>query len=295
MVIAPEFSQLNPDNTVNGIPGIDTRRAQTTVQLREGQTIALAGLIAHRTTAESSRFPMLGAIPLVGPKFFSGKTSQDETELLILVTPEIVRPMDAEEVPPVPGHDVTLPNDCEFYRCGLTEGMPDPSVYQAGPYGSGHAAGVPVGYRFSNTAAGSPPVTADPYSLGVAPPPNIQRPPVGEVRRGRQSRTTQGLVQQDQPPRRLKAASDSGSLNPRDIIENADRAAIQQAGGTFESTDANSGRTSAPGSVQHATRWYQRPFRSFDQSESAPQRPAEQVPPNASDANSVQPADWAQP
>jgi pilus assembly protein CpaC len=175
MNIAPEFSQLNAGNTVNGIPGVDTRRAETTVQLREGQTIVLAGLISHKTTTETSHIKFLGDLPVVGPKYFSGKRSkQDETELLILVTPEIVRPMDADEVPPVPGHEVTAPNDCELYRYGMTEGTPDPTVYQLPPYGAGHSAGVPVGYHLFEQQAG-PAVSPPPISQAPMPPVPIRQ------------------------------------------------------------------------------------------------------------------------
>jgi pilus assembly protein CpaC len=284
MVIAPEFSQLNPENTVNGIPGIDTRRAQTTVQLREGQTIALAGLIAHRTTAESSRLPLLGSIPMLGRKFFSGKTSQDETELLILVTPEIVRPMDADEVPPVPGHDVTHPSDCEFYRCGMTEGTPDPAVYQAGPYGSGHSAGVPVGYRFSATAPGAPPPTVSPYTLGVSPLPTGYGP-LGEMRRPSGAQTNRGLAQHERRfPRPRRPSNDPSivSSKPKDSLN---RGAIQQTVASFESGDQTAPpkkptNNTPTNNTPSTTRWYQRPFRSFDQSESAPQRPADVLPAN---------------
>ncbi len=175
MNIAPEFSQLNADNTVNGIPGVDTRRAETTVQLREGQTIVLAGLISHKMTTETSHIKFLGDLPVVGPKYFSGKRSkQDETELLILVTPEIVRPMDADEVPPVPGHEVTAPNDCELYRCGMTEGTPDPTVYQVPPYGAGHSAGVPVGYHLFEQQAG-PAISPSHISQVPLPPVPIRQ------------------------------------------------------------------------------------------------------------------------
>jgi pilus assembly protein CpaC len=181
MNIVPEFSQLNSGNTVDGIPGIDTRRAETTVQLREGQTIVLAGLISHRMTTETSHIRFLGDLPILGPKYFSGKRSkQDETELLILVTPEIVRPMDADEVPPVPGHEVTAPNDCELYRCGMTEGAADPAVYQLPPFGAGHSAGVPVGYHLFEQQGGmappspivtGPPAAPIPASGPYSPPP----------------------------------------------------------------------------------------------------------------------------
>ncbi len=181
MNIVPEFSQLNSGNTVDGIPGVDTRRAETTVQLREGQTIVLAGLISHHMTTETSHVRFLGDLPILGPKYFSGKRSkQDETELLILVTPEIVRPMDADEVPPVPGHEVTAPNDCELYRCGMTEGAADPAVYQVPPFGAGHSAGVQVGYHVFEQQGGpvpappivtAPPAAPIPVSGPYAPPP----------------------------------------------------------------------------------------------------------------------------
>jgi pilus assembly protein CpaC len=146
--IVPEFSRLNPSNSVSGIPGVDTRRAQTTVQLREGQTIALAGLISHQSAVETSRVHGWSDIPVIGPRFFAGKRAKvDETELLILVTPEIVRPMDCEEVPPLPGHDVTHPDNCEFFKYGMTEGHPDQGVYEVAPYGAGQCGGVRVGYQ----------------------------------------------------------------------------------------------------------------------------------------------------
>lgn len=194
MNIVPEFSQLNAGNTVDGIPGVDTRRAETTVQLREGQTIVLAGLISHKTTTETSHVRFLGDLPIVGQKYFSGKRSkQDESELLILVTPEIVRPMDADEVPPVPGHEVTAPNDCELYHCGMTEGTPDPTIYQVPPFGAGHSAGVPVGYHlFEQQAAPAignrgvavpppaPPVPISRFTPGPAPSASIVQQAYGQ-------------------------------------------------------------------------------------------------------------------
>lgn len=157
MQIAPEFSQINSGNSVNGIPGVDARRVQTTVELREGQTIALAGLFSHRTNTEVTRIPFLGEIPYFGPRLFNAKeATQDESELLILVTPELVRPMDADEVPPVPGFYVTQPNDYELYHYGMTEGAPDTEVYQLAPYGRGTGEGIGIGYGLFNPTPGAP-------------------------------------------------------------------------------------------------------------------------------------------
>lgn len=153
--IVPEYSALNTDNTSGGVPGLNTRRATTTVQLREGQTIALAGLFAHQSSVGISRMPFLGELPYIGPKLFNGKTANmGETELLFLVTPEIVRPMEQDEVPPVPGFYVTHPNDRELYHYAMTEGAPDEGVYQLAPYGWGPGMGTEVGYRPYNPALG---------------------------------------------------------------------------------------------------------------------------------------------
>ncbi len=173
MQISPEFSQINNGNAVNGIPGVDARRVQTTVELREGQTIALAGLFSRRTNTEVTRIPFIGEIPYIGPKLFNAKeATEDESELLILVTPELVRPMDADEVPPVPGFYVTHPNDYELYHYGMTEGAPDTEVYQLAPYGRGTGEGIGVGYGLFNptpAAPGYPPAPAGNFRGDYAP------------------------------------------------------------------------------------------------------------------------------
>jgi pilus assembly protein CpaC len=278
MTIAPEFSQLNAGTTVNGIPGVDTRRAQTTVQLREGQTIVLAGLISHHTTTETSRTRFLSDLPVVGPKYFSGKRSrQDETELLILVTPEIVRPMDADEVPPVPGHEVTAPNDCEFYRCGMTEGTPDPTVYQLPPYGAGHSAGVPVGYHLYDQQVGAavssptpagPPAPGIPVSGGYAPAPTAPM---------RTLRIIPGPVAPPTPASLQTAQQSKGYQQP---VVPGDQSLdvpgpVGYGGGPIRQTSAwTSGpQGSASGDSANAIpNWSQRPFHSFSNTQSTPQR-----------------------
>ncbi len=155
MRIVPEFSAINAVNGSGGVPGLDTRRATTTVQLREGQTIALAGLFSSQSSAAINRIPLLGELPYIGARLFNNKlANQDETELLFLVTPEIVRPMDQDEVPPPPGFYVTPPNDYELYHYAMTEGAPDQGIYQLAPYGWGPGMGTEVGYRPYNPALG---------------------------------------------------------------------------------------------------------------------------------------------
>jgi pilus assembly protein CpaC len=151
--VIPEFSELNADNTVDGIPGTNVKRVQTTVELREGQTFAIGGLISRQTSAQTSRIPLLGDIPWIGPRVFQSKNASEiETELLVLVSPEIVRPMESDEVPPVPGYNATHPTDHELWHRGQTEGPPDNQVYQIAPFGSGVMHGEPVGYSLFNPA-----------------------------------------------------------------------------------------------------------------------------------------------
>jgi len=168
-----EYSDLNNGNSVGGIPGTNSRRIETTVEMREGQTLALAGLLSHREVTTVTRIPGFGDIPKIGPLLFSTKRStMEENELLILITPEIVRPMDSHEVPPVPGFETTHPSDYEFYKLNMTEGMPDTGYYQVPPYGSG-SAGTNVGYQHFNPGpAGSmsSPQPTNPNGTGFSSP-----------------------------------------------------------------------------------------------------------------------------
>jgi pilus assembly protein CpaC len=124
--VSPVFSELNfaTGTAVNGttVPGVNQRSARSVVQLREGQTLALAGLLQTRTNATTARIPGLGDIPVVGPWFSRNSIETTESELIVLVTPELVEPMEANEVPPSPGDRVWEPNDAEFFFLGRIEG-----------------------------------------------------------------------------------------------------------------------------------------------------------------------------
>jgi pilus assembly protein CpaC len=104
--VAPEVSSLDFDNgiTLQGfrIPSLITRRAETDVELRDGQSFAIAGLL-HNTAQESGqKIPFLGSIPIIGALFRSKSEQKDQTELMVLVTPQLVRPLDPDEVPALP-------------------------------------------------------------------------------------------------------------------------------------------------------------------------------------------------
>ena len=117
--VAPEFSQINSGLTVNGTPGLKVRAATTTVEMREGQTLAIAGLLEDSINANTA-----GDIPFLSKWIGKRGVTRSETELIILVTPELVHPMEPEEVPPLPGFDVTEPTNSQFYYHGDIEGNP---------------------------------------------------------------------------------------------------------------------------------------------------------------------------
>jgi pilus assembly protein CpaC len=128
LAVAPEVSQIDftiATTLVAGgtpVPGLNTRKAQTTVELRQGQTLAVAGLLQLNLSGTTTRIPVLGDLPVIGP-FFSNTTGERiEKELVVLVTPYLVEPMNRGQVPPTPGDEVKEPNDLEFYMLNRIEG-----------------------------------------------------------------------------------------------------------------------------------------------------------------------------
>lgn len=103
------------------IPGLDERTFSTTVELNEGQTLAIAGILQTENRAQSSNIPFFGDLPLIGRLFGNSEYTAQEQELLVLVTPEIVLPLDFNEVPALPGSDTFEPDDLEFYLYGRME------------------------------------------------------------------------------------------------------------------------------------------------------------------------------
>ena len=121
--VAPSFSTINNDASVGGIPGLSMRSVNTTVDLREGQWLAIAGLIQDEQSGQRARVPFLGDMPFIGGIFGSQDTARFETELIVLVSPELVHPLEAEQVPLIlPGMEVTDPTDDDFFLRHVTEG-----------------------------------------------------------------------------------------------------------------------------------------------------------------------------
>lgn len=102
LLVEPEVSSLDPSASVsvNGIvvPGLQTRRASTTVELRDGESFAIAGLLRKDFQTTVRQVPLLGSIPILGALFRSSGFQKGETELLIVVTPRLVAPLKPEQV-----------------------------------------------------------------------------------------------------------------------------------------------------------------------------------------------------
>ena len=106
LTVAPEVSALDYTNSVSisgyTIPALSTRKAQTEVVLRDGQTFAISGLIDQRTTDAYQRTPGITSVPIIGALFKSKNLNHGRTELLVVVTPEIIDPISSQEMPHAP-------------------------------------------------------------------------------------------------------------------------------------------------------------------------------------------------
>lgn len=104
--VMPEVSSLDYSNAVvlGGftIPALTTRRAETEVKLKNGQSFAIAGLMDNRVTEIASKVPWLGDVPFLGKLFQSKSFRQNNSELLVTVTPTLVKPLEEGELPPLP-------------------------------------------------------------------------------------------------------------------------------------------------------------------------------------------------
>jgi len=109
--LRPEVSTLDFNNGIilSGfrIPALNSRRAETDVELRDGQSFAIAGLMNNVSQADKQAIPLLSKLPIIGNLFKSRADRAEQTELLVLITPRLVRALDPDEVPPLP----TLPGE----------------------------------------------------------------------------------------------------------------------------------------------------------------------------------------
>jgi len=123
LVVTPEVSAIDTQTIVeiNGfaVPGLVTRRATTTVELRNGQSFAIAGLLQDEFTNAVDQFPGFGDLPIIGALLRSSEYRRQETELLIVITPYFVQPSNGEL--PLPTDDYVVPSEFQLFLLGKVD------------------------------------------------------------------------------------------------------------------------------------------------------------------------------
>jgi pilus assembly protein CpaC len=146
--VRPEVSTLDFANgiTLSGfrVPALTTRRAETDVELRDGQSFVVAGLLDNLSQEDGAAVPILSKLPIIGPLFKSKSDRAEQTELMVLITPRLVRPLDPDEVPPLPTRPKSFLPPGGVVGKGIDgAGMvdaPDNAGVQANPGGNAAAA-----------------------------------------------------------------------------------------------------------------------------------------------------------
>jgi pilus assembly protein CpaC len=127
LTVNPEVSRADFTfgTEVNGtlVPGFATRRASTSVELGDGQSFMIAGLLNEEIRELAGKYPLLGSVPIIGSLFRSTQFIKEETELVIIVTPTLVKPL-GPGPHPLPADHFIEPSAAEFYLFGALEGMP---------------------------------------------------------------------------------------------------------------------------------------------------------------------------
>jgi pilus assembly protein CpaC len=144
--LAAEVSDLDPtiSVTIGGttIPGIASRQSETTVRLGDGQSFAIAGLLSEKVRSAIDKVPWLGSIPILGALFRSSDFQREESELMVVVTARLAKPMAPHEVPPLPtDREDNDPGNVQLFLLGSDSTARSPAEIQAaaasrGPAGS---------------------------------------------------------------------------------------------------------------------------------------------------------------
>ena len=158
--LEPEVSTLDFANGVQfsgfQIPGLRTRRAKTGIELRDGQSFALAGLLDNNETQTLSKVPGLGDVPILGNLFRSKQFQKNESELMFIVTAQMVKPVNRDDLPPIPN----------------VENLKNGSLLGIEPKASGAMTG-PSGFIINGTSTGAAtttaPVASEPATAVPAP------------------------------------------------------------------------------------------------------------------------------
>jgi pilus assembly protein CpaC len=204
--VKPAVSEIDPTLSLSiagtAVPGFRTREVDTGVEMKFGQTLALAGLLQQRTTAVRQGIPYLMDVPYLGAAFRRNSNQINEVELLILVRPELAEGLDPDQVPPCgPGMNSMSPNDSDFYWKGHIE-VPTGFPGLMGP-SPGPTQGEPV-----EPPPASP--TDDMPTAGAANPAKGTIT-IGDARTTRAATVSTGPLRSDPP-----GPADLESTNPSD-------------------------------------------------------------------------------
>jgi pilus assembly protein CpaC len=142
-----EVSDVDPARGISMggvvIPGVSSRQSETTVRLGDGQSFAIAGLLSNRIRHNVDKIPLLGDLPILGALFRSVSYQRDESELLVVVTARLARPLAPHEVPPLPtDYEMNDPGDLELFLLG-GEGRRAPKANQGQGPGQGQGKDEP--------------------------------------------------------------------------------------------------------------------------------------------------------
>lgn len=196
MDVAPSVSERDFTNSVNVngfvVPGLTSRSVNTQVEMNYGQTLMIGGLISSRRLVNTQKVPFLGELPWIGAVFSRKQHTEAETELVILVTPEMAAPMDGCQVPPLgPGQHSSIPTDHELFLNGQLEVPrygPDCPECQIGggaammvPVSPGMAPGGQPIQRLEPMPAGGPVIPAVPDVVVPQGDPVSARQPKGTL------------------------------------------------------------------------------------------------------------------
>jgi len=174
MQVCPEVSEKDLSNTVTvqgiTVPSLTTRRVNTEVEMNFGETLVIGGLISNLVQSSTSKIPFLGELPWIGAAFRRVSHTESESELIVMVTPELASPTDEMQLPDGPGMGTTSPTDRELYWNGYME----TPRYARDP--------EPLPTNFGYPGAGAmPPGAAMPPDMIPAPPPGDYNGPAPQV------------------------------------------------------------------------------------------------------------------
>ncbi|CAB3668722.1 type II and III secretion system protein family protein [Trinickia soli] len=223
--VSPEVSELSPTGvTVSAagtsstaiLPLITTRRAATTVQMNDGESFAIGGLIGNNITGALKALPGLGEVPVIGALLRSTNFQQDRTELVFIITPHLVKPLANPNVA-LPTDSFTQPNEADIYATGNMEGRgAKPRTAPAAAPGASNTPASPATQSLAAPTGSTTPPSVPPSSSATQPPAAIAP---GETESTSSAPSPAPAVSEPVPTADVTAAvlprSDSGAPAPQ--------------------------------------------------------------------------------